>query len=500
MAATLWIDIEDLLWYTRVHVRPSGIQRVVFEIAKAVHARYGDTGAVRFVRHNALRGTFATVEWSELSSRFERLTGLPPAEDSNAVESAPRAAALRRMVRGALERLPETPRFHLYSVLLAQERAFRAWGAMFGDLGRGVVRGSRRLPGRRDRAAPDPAETDEAATSFASLVEPGDILLTMGAFWSHPGYAAMLESQCGRLGLRYALLVYDIIAIRRPEWCDPGFVHVFQSFIDRMLPLCDTVLAISRATAEDVSAYAHERGIALSGPVVPIPMGSGFGSMLTAAGTAPVARTNRLPPPGSYALFVSTIEARKNHLLMFRVWRRLLEELPPERVPAMVFAGRVGWLVDDLMRQIANSNGLDGKLFVVEHPSDSELTALYQGCRFTVFPSLYEGWGLPVTESLAFGKPCLIADRTSLPEAGGTLARRFDPDNLHDAFEAIRDVILDPHGLARWEDQVRREFRPVPWTASAEALLAALGYAVTAPEAEASARPEMALAETGGMS
>jgi len=117
-----------------------------------------------------------------------------------------------------------------------------------------------------------------------------------------------------------------------------------------------------------------------------------------------------------------------------------------------------------------------------------------------VFPSLYEGWGLPVTESLAFGKPCLIADRTSLPEAGGTLARRFDPDNLHDAFEAIRDVILDPHGLARWEDQVRREFRPVPWTASAEALLAALGYAVTAPEAEASARPEMALAETGGMS
>jgi glycosyltransferase involved in cell wall biosynthesis len=410
---------------------------------------------------------------------------------------------MRQMVRGALERLPETPRFHLYSVLLAQERAFRAWGAMFKDLGRGVVQGSRHLLGRHDRATSDAAEAEEsttAAAGFASLVRPGDILLTMGAFWSHPGYAAMLESQCKRLGLRYALLVYDIIAIRRPEWCDPGFVHVFQSFIDRILPLCDIVLAISRATAEDVSAYAHERAIPLSGPVVPIPMGSGFGRMLTAAETAPAPRSDRLPPPGGYALFVSTIEARKNHLLIFRVWRRLLEELPPERVPTMVFAGRVGWLVDDLMRQIANSNGLNGKLIVVEHPSDSELTALYQGCRFTVFPSLYEGWGLPVTESLAFGKPCLIADRTSLPEAGGTLARRFDPDNLHDAFEAIRDVILDPRDLARWEDQVRREFRPVPWTASAEALLAALGYAVTAPEAEGSARPEMALADTGGNS
>jgi len=497
MAATLWIDIEDLLWYTRVHVRPSGIQRVVFEIAKAVHARYGATGAVRFVRHNAMRGTFSTVEWSELANRFERLTESAPDEGPAPVETAPRRPAIRRMVRGALERLPETPRFHLYSVLLAQERAFRAWGAMFRDLGLGAVRGARRLSGRHDRASSGATETDE---SFAALVEPGDILLTMGAFWSHPGYAAMLESQCKRLGLRYALLVYDIIAIRRPEWCDPSFVQMFQSFIDRMLPMCDIVLAISRATAEDVSAYAHERDIPLSGPVVPIPMGSGFGGMLTESSTAPSTRSSRLPPPGSYALFVSTIEARKNHLLMFRVWRRLLEELPRDRVPTMVFAGRVGWLVEDLMKQIANSNGLDGKLIVVEHPSDAELTALYQGCRFTVFPSLYEGWGLPVTESLAFGKPCLIADRTSLPEAGGTLARRFDPDNLHDAFEAIRDVILDPHGLARWEDQVRREFRPVPWLASAEALLAALGYAVTAPVADTGARPEMALAETGRMS
>jgi hypothetical protein len=102
-----------------------------------------------------------------------------------------------------------------------------------------------------------------------------------------------------------------------------------------------------------------------------------------------------------------------------------------------------------------------------------------------------------VIESLAFGKPCLIADRTSLPEAGGHLVRRFDPESLNDAFVAIRDVILDPEDLALWEARVRREFRPVPWTASAEALLKALGYAVTAPAAEGHGRPDMALAETG---
>jgi glycosyltransferase involved in cell wall biosynthesis len=173
-------------------------------------------------------------------------------------------------------------------------------------------------------------------------------------------------------------------------------------------------------------------------------------------------------------LFVSTIEARKNHLLLFRAWRRLLAEMPDDQVPSLVFAGRVGWLVDDLLTQLDNTNHLDGRIVLVEDPSDADLAALYRGCLFTVFPSLAEGWGLPVTESLAFGKPCLIADTTALPEAGGDFARYFDPDDLNDAVRAIRAVLEDRAGLAAWTDRIAREFRPTPWSASAEALIAAL--------------------------
>jgi glycosyltransferase involved in cell wall biosynthesis len=183
-----------------------------------------------------------------------------------------------------------------------------------------------------------------------------------------------------------------------------------------------------------------------------------------------------MPPAGSYALFVSTIEARKNHALLFRVWRRLLEEMPADRVPTLVFAGRVGWLIGDLMQQIANTDHLDGKLIIIEDPTDAELTALYRGCLFTLFPSFFEGWGLPVTESLAFGKPCIISNRTSLPEAGGKLARIFDPDNLHDAYHIIRQTIEDRPGLARWEAEVQREFQPVPWSATVEAILSGLQF------------------------
>ena len=80
-----------------------------------------------------------------------------------------------------------------------------------------------------------------------------------------------------------------------------------------------------------------------------------------------------------------------------------------------------------------------------------------------------------MTESLAFGKPCVISNRTSLPEAGGTLARSFDPDNLHDAYQVIRAVIEDRAGLMQWEAEVRRDFQPVPWSATVEAIMAGLG-------------------------
>jgi glycosyltransferase involved in cell wall biosynthesis len=323
-------------------------------------------------------------------------------------------------------------------------------------------------------ATPPPPPPDE----FALLSAPGDTLLVLGSPWSHPDYAGLIRAQRAR-GLRVALLVYDLIPIRRPEWCDRGLVRLFCSWYDSVFPLCDVLFAISRSTAHDVELYARSHRIELPGRVIPIPIGTGFGKGRASLGPA---RKQNLPPPGTYALIVSTIEARKNHVLLFRIWRRLLEELPPERVPTLVFAGRIGWLVDDLMRQIANTNYLNGKLVLVENPPDDELTSLYRGCLFTLFPSLYEGWGLPVTESLALGKPCFISNRTSLPEAGGSLARAFDPDNMNEAYDMIRAVIEDRVDLGLWEARVQREFRPVSWSASADAILCGIGTKVAQEE------------------
>jgi glycosyltransferase involved in cell wall biosynthesis len=81
-----------------------------------------------------------------------------------------------------------------------------------------------------------------------------------------------------------------------------------------------------------------------------------------------------------------------------------------------------------------------------------------------------------VTESLAFGKPCLISDRTSLPEAGGNLARYQDPEDLHGWYAAIRQILEDRTQLAEWETRIRREFEPVPWSATIDALIGGLSH------------------------
>jgi len=481
MAPRLWIDVEDLFEYARMNARPSGIQRLAFEIYRAFQACHGASGLVHFVRHDGFRNSFRIVGWSDIAALFIDLSNrewVPPAARRDSIR--PYGPA-RQFVRALARRLPPDLRFQAIRAARLQAEALRACFWLFLALVKSISH--RVAPPRlwlRALVQVRPVESQmlgsavpSTVESYVDLVRSGDVLLVIGAPWSHVDYAALVSAHRKKYGIRCALLAYDLIPLRHPEWCDRGLVRLFRTWVDTMIPQCDIMFAISRATAADVTAYARELGVVLPKPIVTLPIGTGFS--IEPAVVAERLRKS-LPVSGSYALIVSTIEPRKNHLLLFRIWQRLLQELPPERVPSLVFAGRIGWLVEDLMQQIANTDYLNGKLVLIENPTDDELTKLYKGCLFTLFPSLYEGWGLPVTESLAYGKPCLMSNRTSLPEAGGDLARSFDPDNLYEAYAAVREVITDRARLAQWEMQVRRKFEPVPWSATVEALLSGLNH------------------------
>ena len=136
-------------------------------------------------------------------------------------------------------------------------------------------------------------------------------------------------------------------------------------------------------------------------------------------------------------------------------------------MPDLVFAGKIGWLTTDLMQQLGNAG--------IESPPEADLASLYRHCLFSVFPSLYEGWGLPVTESLSFGKTVAASNRAAIPEAGGNFCVDFDPDNITDAYFTIRGLIENPDRIATLQARIATEFHPPSWHDAAATLLALLG-------------------------
>jgi glycosyltransferase involved in cell wall biosynthesis len=458
LACRIWIDVEDLFKWQTFGRRPSGIQRVEFELCRALVALGKDR--VFFVRHDAKRRRLVAVSWEVVERLFDSISS---DESKGNVETRPNGgelivAVIRSVLRNAANKLP-------LNLRLAVFRQIR----FFVNLAQFVI-GLFQRPWRpRARSNAVPASPDEPGH--------GDILAVLGCGWASPDYFSYVENAVCKKGLRFALLIYDIIPLRRPEWFEVGVAEYFRTWFDGAITLADTILTISDATARDVAAYSERDGLNLRAVPTPIPIGTGFATGRPSTIVSPV--SIRLPPPNSYALIVSTIEVRKNHLLLFRVWRRLLEDMPVASVPTLVFAGRVGWLVSDLMQELRNCNFLDGKIIHIDSPTDEELETLYDGCLFTLFPSFYEGWGLPVTESHAFGRPCIISNATSLPEAGGELARYIDPDDIMDAYRVIRETIKDRAGLWAWRHRVQREFKRVEWSESAHAVLQALDGAIS---------------------
>jgi glycosyltransferase involved in cell wall biosynthesis len=460
----IWIDVEDFFDYAARSSRPTGIQRLAFELQRALLISAPED--IHFVRHDRSGTGFITVPFAAVEVLFADLAshGSHDASNKSVGGSPPVHSGARVLATGFLRRLASRLMTRLPLRIAKPLRRFRshqinAFAALF-DVARAIFSLAKPSEWMRKVKAPQQA----GGLPFKTTVAADDWLVILDSPWGS-NYATLVSSMRARHRLRFALLICDIIPLRHPEWCDGNVIRNFTAFFHSVVPLTDCILAISQSTASDIGRYARENDLTLNDRVHCIPLGTGFGQ-------PPVPyRSQRLPAPQSFALVVSTIEARKNHALLFRVWRELLETTPPDHVPTLVFAGRVGWLVADLMQQLENTHWLGGKILLIESPSDGELATLYQDCLFTLFPSLYEGWGLPVTESLANGAPCLAANCTSLPEAGGTFARYFNPDDLQDVMGSVRAILDDPAGLKTWRAEIAQNFRPTAWAESAAVIL-----------------------------
>ncbi|AQS85993.1 MAG: glycosyltransferase family 1 protein [Acetobacter aceti] len=443
----VWFDVEDLLEYGRTNTRPSGIQRVAFEIQCAMRALPGMAHRVGFLRHSLDGRRFVIVSGEEVDGLYRRLTTYSGLRKDQGSRETGHAGAGERaapsLFRRLVLQLPAAVRVPLGQLAVHQRAVLRDMPPLVRGV-LSVVRQARRQDAGRVRRPFLPA--------------PNDIILALGAPWAHPDYGALITHYRHHHGVKFGLLVHDIIPLLYPEWCPAGLPRVFRRWLTSTLPVTDQVFSVSTATRHDLEKQFP--GVAAQ----PVRMGAMSPPDRKADDAASV-----MDHP--YVLSVGTLEVRKNHVFLFRLWRRLLSEHRPEDIPHLVLVGSPGWLAEDLMGQLRNSNFLEGHITLILRPSDAQLDTLYRHALFTIVPSFYEGWGLPVSESLTRGKACLSSDRGALVEAGQGLAVHFDPDNLNDVLEKITRLIFGAETLGELTKRVERDFRETPWSFAAQDML-----------------------------
>ena len=289
----------------------------------------------------------------------------------------------------------------------------------------------------------------------------GDVVISAGLLWDGD-YLELLYNKKKSTDLFLAQIIYDIVPILIPEFCVPGMNIRFPKFLLDASWTADAFYCISDSTLRDVEAYLRKNNL-------PIPA---LHRIELGADSEQYDRTefklSSTVKPGSFITYVSTIEPRKNHMTLFHVWRQLYQTNREALIP-LVIVGRQGWNSSDLITMIKAAEHLYPKYIkFMTDVSDSELDWLYRNSRFTVYPSLYEGWGLPVAESLARGKFCIAASTSSIPEVAQGCAELIDPLDSLAWTNSIRHFLTNPEDIFEREKEIKDKYKPTSWASAME--------------------------------
>jgi len=189
-------------------------------------------------------------------------------------------------------------------------------------------------------------------------------------------------------------------------------------------------------------------------------------------------------PSGAYWLSVGTIEPRKNQRFLVEAYARYLQR--GGRSMPLVLAGGKGWLMDDFQKQVCEL-GLADSVIMTGYVSDDELIWLYRNCYANLYPSLFEGFGLPVLEGMQFGAPTLTSKSTSMPEVAGDAALIFDPENSEAWTEAMLQLSENREFRAQLSASAQKQAEKFNRKYGAASLLKLYEEAAASPKREARA-------------
>jgi glycosyltransferase involved in cell wall biosynthesis len=245
-------------------------------------------------------------------------------------------------------------------------------------------------------------------------------------------------------------IIYDLTPIVTPQFHNALLSKAFEAWMKNIFNVCDFYIFISKHTRNDFLKYFQILNIknfliSLSSDLISIDESNELS-------------TKQKSP---FIACIGTIEPRKNHLLIYYAYKLLLSEnkIPPK----LLIIGSKGWESDLIFQCLYEDDQLSPYISILSLVTDEEIVGLVKSSLFTIYPSFYEGWGLPVTESLAFGKLCLSSNSSSLPEAGGEFADYFNPLSSRELADKIMMYSENEELLKQKEQFIKERFHFQTW-------------------------------------
>jgi glycosyltransferase involved in cell wall biosynthesis len=266
-----------------------------------------------------------------------------------------------------------------------------------------------------------------------------------------------------------AMVVHDLIPFA------PGIPSLRRAWTIERLSLraavarADALLCVSESTRRDL--LARYPAAAANSTVVPLAAGAVFGAPPSDTDVQRVRERHHLP--ASYVLSVGTLEPRKNLQRLVDAHAGLPERQRAEH--PLIIVGPPGWDYEPLLQSVADTTDVRLLGMVGDH----DLAVLYASCTLFCYPSLYEGFGLPVLEALQSGAPTITSNVSSLPEVAGDAALYIDPRSVEDIRRALLDLFGSPNRRDELAQLGRARAAEFSWSRTAELTVAALEAVAT---------------------
>lgn len=314
---------------------------------------------------------------------------------------------------------------------------------------------------------------DKLAYLYPSVKASSPLLYAMWKYLKGPSIESFIGAADIVHGLSWLLprtdnakkiiTVYDLVLRIMPETMPFYRVKMLELYLKYSLNEADAIIAISESTKKDITEHY---GIS-SDKITVTHLGVDRGVFRPDVGQGTINSVKeKYSISGDYILYLGTIEPRKGIDRLLKAFLTVKSRFG--KPVKLVLAGGIGWKVSELVKQI-RSLADGGDLIYTGHVSDSEAAALYNGAKVFVFPSRYEGFGIPVLEAMSCGCPVITAGCSSLPEVAGEAGILFDGDDNEALVEAMLRV-LDEDALRKsMSEKGLERSRLFSWEKTAEA-------------------------------